>query len=65
MTTYKIVRMYESDEWPNEVIETGLTLEEAQEHCRNDQTHSKTCTSAAGIIRTKVCGKWFDGYSED
>jgi len=38
---------------PNETesaIRTGLTLEEAQEHCRDDNTHSSD---------------WFDGYRKE
>jgi hypothetical protein len=34
----------------NEVIKTGLTLEEAQEHCRRDDTHGDG---------------WFDGYESE
>ncbi len=48
MSTYSIVRYYERKE--NEVIETGLTLDEAQAHC-NDPL-----TSGEG---------WFDGYTEE
>ena len=53
MTTYKIVRMYRDDEHPDHlrVIETGLTLEEAQEHCRREDTREE--------------GVWFDGYDEE
>lgn len=47
--TYKIVRHYVDR--PSEVMDTGLTLEEAQEHCQRDDTH--------------VEGKWFDGYTEE
>lgn len=48
MSTYSIVRFrFEGD---NEVIETGLTLEEAQAHCRREDTHGDG---------------WFDGYRED
>jgi hypothetical protein len=47
-TTYKIIRFYfDSD---SETIATGLTLEEAQEHCRRDDTRGDG---------------WFDGYDED
>ena len=42
MDTYKIVRKFFKGE--DEVIETGLTLEEAQEHCQDPETSSKTCT---------------------
>ena len=48
MTAYKIVRFrFQGD---NEDIKHGLTLEEAQEHCRRDDTHGDG---------------WFDGYAEE
>jgi len=46
--SYKIVRFHFNKE--NEVIATGLTLEEAQEHCNRDDTHGEG---------------WFDGYTEE
>ncbi len=36
MKTYKIIRFHEKDSNLNKVIKTNLTLEEAQEHCKND-----------------------------
>ncbi len=47
--TYKIVRMFR-DERPTQVIATGLSLEIAQEHCRDESTHGEG---------------WFDGYDEE
>lgn len=46
--TYKIVRHRFNDN--NEVVRTGLTLDEAQTHCRRDDTHGDG---------------WFDGYTEE
>lgn len=52
MATYKIVRHFHpSQERSPRVIKRGLTLEEAQEHCRDP--------------RTRVEGEWFDGYEEE
>jgi hypothetical protein len=50
---YKIVRFTFDDDHPDnhKVIKRGLTLEEAQAHCRRDDTREK--------------GVWFDGYSLD
>ena len=48
MTTYKIVRF--RFEGTNRVIKEGLTLEEAQEHCRREDTKGDG---------------WFDGYTEE
>lgn len=43
--SYKIIRFCRDR--PNEVVETGLTLEEAQEHCQSEDTHGDG---------------WFDGF---
>ena len=45
---YTIVRFRFQGE--SEVVKTGLTLEEAQEHCHREDTHGDG---------------WFDGYRED
>ena len=64
METYKITRNYfDSDR--RDTIFTGLTLEEAQEHCYDKQTSSHTCTQAAGLARTEKHGAWFDGYEQE
>lgn len=60
-----VVRHYFEKGTPNEVIKTGLTLEEAQEHCKNPETSSRTCTSHAGKRRTALFGPWFDSYEEE
>ena len=70
---YKIVRHYYGKPAHGEsghlnshkrTIETGLTLEEAQAHCNDPETSSKTCTSAAKRRITRQHGEWFDGYTE-
>jgi hypothetical protein len=48
MVTYKVVRFYCDKE--SKVIQEGLTLDEAQEHCQRDDTHGKG---------------WFDGYTKE
>jgi hypothetical protein len=62
--SYKIIRFYK-DEHPPETIKTGLTLDEAQAHCQDDETSSSTCSSSEGMARTAAMGDWFDGYDED
>ena len=57
---YKIVRAYFRG--GKRTIETGLTLEDAQAHCRDPETSSKTATSSAARRRTRIMGPWFDGY---
>lgn len=59
---YKIVRFYEKRS--KRTIERGLTLDQAQAHCRNPETSARTCTSAKGKARTRRYGFWFDGYEE-
>lgn len=48
--TYKVVRMYRDWDRPSKVILTGLTLQEAKEHCRREDTHGDG---------------WFDGYEKE
>jgi hypothetical protein len=48
--TYKIVRFYQDEGKPTETLVRGLTLEQAQAHCRREDTHGDG---------------WFDGYDED
>jgi len=59
---YKIVRFYYNN--GRRTIKTGLTLEEAQDHCRDPETSSRTCVSATKRRVTKKHGEWFDGYEE-
>lgn len=63
--TYKIVRMYLNNARSKRTIETGLTLEEAQAHCKRPETSSRTCTTSAGKRRTRERGPWFDGYTKE
>ena len=50
--TYKIVRYYAPHRSEgNEVIDTGLTREEAEEHCSDSDTREE--------------GEWFDGFTEE
>lgn len=45
---YKVIRF--SMNAPSKVIKKGLTLEEAQKHCRREDTHGEG---------------WFDGYDTE
>ena len=51
MVSYEIVRFYRDQNKDQEVKQTGLTLEEAQDHCSLESTHED--------------GVWFDGYREE
>jgi hypothetical protein len=61
---YKIVRMYFRSDVSDRTIKTGLTLEEAQKHCRNPETSSSTCRKWVNRKRTDRLGPWFDGFTE-
>mgnify|MGYP003115284307 CR=1 FL=1 len=63
--SYKIVRMFRDYHQPSQVIKRGLTLEQAQAHCRDPETSSSTCLHAEGKRRTELRGPWFDGYEEE
>lgn len=60
---YKIVRYFYRNS-RKRTIATGLTLEEAQAHCNDPETSSKTATSAKSRRYTERNGPWFDGYEE-
>ena len=64
MKTYRIVRFFQGDHQRRTIV-TGLSLEDAQDHCRDEETSSRTATSAAAEIRTEQFGAWFDGYEEE
>jgi hypothetical protein len=63
MTTYKIVRMYFRG--GKRTVKSGLTLEQAQKHCNDPETSSRTCKKAANVRRTSQRGPWFDGYEKE
>ena len=64
MTTYEIVRFFFRSP-DKEVIKTGLTREEAEEHCEDPETSSETCTSDEMVEYTKKHGAWFDGFTKE
>jgi len=63
-THYKIVRFY-FDRRSSRAIRRGLTLTEAQTHCKDPETSSTTAKSAKARQRTRMWGKWFDGYEKE
>jgi hypothetical protein len=65
MTTYKIVRFFQDSRRQSVTIKTGLTLQEAQAHCNDPETSSRTATSREARRRTTEAGAWFDGYAEE
>lgn len=63
---YKIVRHYfrDSRRVPR-IMARDLTLSEAQQHCQDPETSSKTCTTEKGKRHTRRFGPWFDGYDKE
>ena len=61
---YKIVRHFFRGS-RKEVIREGLTLDEAQAHCDDPETSSRTCTGEEAKQRTEDHGPWFDCYHEE
>jgi hypothetical protein len=57
--TYKIIRFYQERNKPSRVLRTGLSLEDAQAHCKDPETSSSTATDP------DEPGVWFDGYDEE
>jgi len=57
--TYMVNRIYFNGE--RELIKSGLTLAEAQEHCSDPETSSSTASNPKVDSR----GPWFDGYDEE
>lgn len=65
MATYRIIRMFLHGS-PRKVRGmNGLTLEQAQAHCSDPETSSRTCTRADRKRITKAHGPWFEGYEAD
>ena len=64
-TTYKIVRNYFNRPGTGRTIKRNLTLAEAQAHCKDPETSSRTANSPAGRFRTRTAGLWFDSYTAE
>lgn len=60
--TYRIVRYFFKG--GKLVLHEGVTLEEAQEHCNDPETSSKTCSGNLANY-TETNGPWFDGYERE
>lgn len=58
---YMIVRHY-LHHGPR-AVRRDLTLDEAQAHCADPETSSRTAASPAARRRTARRGPWFDGYT--
>ena len=61
---YKIVRYYHDRPGHRHTLNARCTLAEAQAHCDDPETSSRTATTAAAKAVTRRMGGWFDGYTE-
>jgi hypothetical protein len=62
---YRIVRHYQTADIPKRTLTRGLTLAEAQAHCSDPETSSRTATGSKARARTRRLGEWFDGYASE
>ena len=62
---YKIIRFFEDDQKSSQTVKIGLTLAQAQKHCKDPETSSSTCTIKEAKAITIKYGNWFDGYDEE
>ncbi len=65
MTRYKVQRIYFHRPGHARTLHTGLTLAQAQAHCSNPETSSRTATGSVARARARRYGAWFDIYTED
>lgn len=60
---YKIMRFYFKG--GARILHRGLTLEQAQKHCSDPETSSRTAVLPLAKARTAKLGAWFEGYKKD
>lgn len=66
---YRIVRFFQRElsngrHSSRRGLPSGLTLEQAQAHCKDVNTSSSTAWKTSAKRRTARYGPWFDGYEE-
>jgi hypothetical protein len=61
---YMIVRFFREPS-RRRIVKRGLTLEQAQAHCKDPETSSSTATGKTAKARTRRNGDWFDGYTTE
>jgi hypothetical protein len=60
---YKIMRFYFKG--GARILHRGLTLAQAQKHCSDPETSSRTAVLPLAKARTEKFGAWFEGYEVD
>lgn len=65
MTTYRtVLYRFKGD---SKTLDRGLTLEEAQEFCKHDDSSSRTCMDKRKLAAwgNNPSNPWFVGYTEE
>jgi hypothetical protein len=62
---YKVQRLYFRRPGVRRTLKTGLTLAQAQAHCSDPETSSRSCRYARNVKRTEQVGEWFDSYTQE
>ena len=57
--THNVIRMF-SISGMQRTIKKGLTFAEMKNHIMNSESSSHSCKGAAGLMRTKKLGAWYD-----
>lgn len=60
-----VKRFYADLRIGSDVVETGLSEQEARDYCDDPETSWKTCTSLEGEERTRKFGPWFCGADRE
>jgi len=60
---YKIIRFYAKGR--ARTLHRGLTFEQAEKHCSDPETSSRTAVLPLAKARTARLGDWFEGYTVD
>lgn len=63
--TYKITRFFKSSKPSAKIIKKGLTIEQAQQWCKDPESSSITCKQILNVVDTEERGNWFDGYDKE
>lgn len=63
--TYRIIRQYQRGGSRAVRGLSGLTLEQAQAHCSDPETSSRTARGSRARHITATRGPWFDAYTEE
>lgn len=61
---FEVIRVYKFGPY-REVVQSGLSLEDAIAHCTGPEASSRTATNKEAQERTRLRGPWFEGFCEE